>query len=482
MPWQVPAPEPALHASEPLQDHSPTTPWLFSHASLPLQEFAATVGIRSSWALPILHTDDTVLGVLALYYREPREPGDFDWSVLNSCIKLIRLALASDRRAFELAASQARLRVGAEAAGVGTFEADLVTGNDRWSPRMRQILGVDDQSPATFDAFVERIHPDDRDRFLARFPQDPQCRVDGPWREEIRINRANDGVMRYIATHGTVLPDQYGNPRHAVGTIYDITNRREHEQELETARADAEAANRAKSRFLASMSHELRTPLNAIIGFSDMIRSRVFGPLTPLRYAHYVEDIHRSGTHLLNLINDVLDMAKIEAQKFELHSTKFPLSRLAESALLLVRPQALAKDLTLECDVPDENLLLEADERGMRQVLVNLLSNAVKFTDGGGTVRLFAEPQATGGLAIGVEDTGAGMDANGIVTALEPFGQVQNHSATENAGTGLGLPLAKALIECHGASFHIESELGVGTRIWAEFGPEAVERVKRLAS
>jgi PAS domain S-box-containing protein len=446
-----------------------------------LQDFADACGIRSSWALPIVHTDDTVLGVLTLYYREPREPVDWDWSALNSCIKLIRLALATERRAYELAASDARWHTGAEAAGIGTFDVDFVTDTDIWSQQMRHIIGVTDDVPARFEAFVDMIHPDDRAMFRDKFPEDRHPTRPGSWREEIRIRRAKDGQMRIVVITGTIIPDADGRLRHMVGTISDITDLRLHEEKLEAARADAETANRAKSRFLASMSHELRTPLNAIIGFSDLIRSSVFGPISPARYAAYIEDIHHSGTHLLSLINDVLDMAKIEAQKFELHRSPFPLYRLADSALLLVRPQALIKDLTLECDVPDEGLMLDADERAMRQVLANLLSNAVKFTDNGGTVRLFAEQFDDGSLALGVEDNGTGMDAAGVATALEPFGQIHHDVTAERTGTGLGLPLAKALIERHDAAFHIESEPGTGTRIWAVFPPEAVSMTVRKA-
>lgn len=446
-----------------------------------LQDFADAAGVRSSWALPILHTDGTVLGVLTLYYREPREPGDWDWSALHSCIKLIRLALASDRRAYELATSEARARIATEVAGVGTFDVDITNGVDTWSPRMRAILGVPGDIPNSLETFASLIPAEDRAAFLAKFPGGPRLQRKSPWREVLRICRADNGEERIVTITGTIIADADGNPHHLVGTIFDITERRLHEEELERARADAENANRAKSRFLASMSHELRTPLNAIIGFSDMIRTGIFGPLMPTRYASYIEDIHTSGTHLLSLINDVLDMAKIEAQKFELRLSKFPLHRLADSALLLVRPQALAKDLMLECDIPDESLILDADERAMRQVLVNWLSNAVKFTPSGGTVRLFAEPMDNGGIAIGVEDTGAGMDAEGITTALEPFGQVQNEGDAERTGTGLGLPLAKKLIECHGAAFRIESELGIGTRIWAEFEPGALTRAIRKA-
>lgn len=446
-----------------------------------IQDFAAACGIRASWALPILHDDGTVLGVLSLYYREPHEPEDWDWSALNSSIKLVRLALTAHRREQQLTASEARWRIGAESLGLGTFDINLETGVDRWSPAMRHILGIAEDAPSSFAAFLDQVHPDDRAKFFARLPQAPLPLDAGRWREELRIRRADTGEERIIVSKGCMIFGNDGMPLHAVGTLYDVTEHRRHERELETARAEAEAANRAKSKFLASMSHELRTPLNAIIGFSDLILSHVFGSVTPTRYEDYIGDIHKSGTHLLSLINDVLDMAKIEAQKFELVRAPVSLEHLTDGALMLVRPQARAKGLDLVLDL-DAGMTLNADERALRQVLVNLLSNAVKFTNGGGTVRLFAKRRADGGLNLGVEDTGAGMDADGITTALEPFGQIHMDVTVERTGTGLGLPLAKAMVESHGAHFHIESTLGIGTKIWGEFPAGDVEPSTRLAS
>ena len=445
-----------------------------------LRDFATACSLRASWALPILHNDGTVLGVLSLYYREVRVPEDWDWSVLGSCIKLIRLALAAARREHELQASEERWRIGAETLGLGTFDIDFETGLDTWSPAMRQLLGVSDSEPACFGTLLARVNPDDRDHFLSRLSETPLSSSSGGWHEEVHIRRADTGEDRVLETKGCIIPSRDGKPRHAVGTLYDVTEQRRHEEELENARLEAEAANRAKSKFLASMSHELRTPLNAIIGFSDMMRSRVFGPMTPVRYEGYIDDIYKSGTHLLSLINDVLDMAKIEAQKFELTRTQVPLQRLADSAIVLVRPQAQAKNLRLELDIA-AGVVLSADERALRQVLVNLLSNAVKFTGPGGTVRLFGAIIDGGGLALGVEDSGAGMSPQGLAIALEPFGQVQMDVTADRSGTGLGLPLAKAMIESHGATFRIESTLGVGTRVWGEFQARDVSSAIRQA-
>lgn len=431
------------------------------------REFTLSFGLRACWSQPILQDDGTVLGTIALYYREPRGPTEHDFGLLAPCAKLIRLALAFDRKEHLLLTSEARWRSGVELLGLGAFDLNLATGEDKWSSAMRRILGVPKDAPSTFETFLERVHPDDRAGVRARFP-DPHTPRSGTWREEIRILRGDTGEERNLISQGCVIPAREGSAAHSVGIITDVTEQRRHENELRQEKIQAEAANRAKSQFLASMSHELRTPLNAIIGFSDLIRAGVYGQIMPERYAGYIDDIFKSGTHLLSLINDVLDMAKIEAQKFELHRTWVPLAGLAESALVMVRLQAQVKGIMLKAEI-DGDLSIHADERAMRQVLVNLLSNAVKFTGVTGVVRLFATPLADGSLSLGVDDTGSGMDENGIAAALEPFGQVAMDVTAERTGTGLGLPIAKALMEYHGATFGITSALGVGTRVWADF-------------
>ncbi len=239
------------------------------------------------------------------------------------------------------------------------------------------------------------------------------------------------------------------------------------ESQLKSALYQAQQANSAKSNFLASMSHELRTPLNAIIGFSDMIRSHMLGPVSPSRYGEYVEDIHNSGKHLLGLINNVLDLAKIESGKRNFTDTELSISALAREACVFVDVQARKKAITVDLTV-DERIHLIADERSIVQILTNLLSNAVKFTKPGGHVTVFANSVA-GGFALGVEDNGIGMTADELKKALEPYGQVNNAMTVEGGGTGLGLPIVKALLEAQGASLHVVTEPGKGTRIWGEF-------------
>lgn len=237
--------------------------------------------------------------------------------------------------------------------------------------------------------------------------------------------------------------------------------------QISRTRDAAEEANRAKSAFLAGMSHELRTPLNAIIGFSDLIRQGVFGPVQPEKYRSYAEDIYNSGQHLLNLINDVLDLSKVEAGKRELTDSDIGIAALAQDAALFVRLQADDAGVTISFDV-DPTLVLRADERAIRQILINFLSNAIKYSPEGETITVFAHRDKDG-VNLGVGDHGMGMDEDGIQKALQPYGQADPNAPAAAHGTGLGLPIAKALIEAHNAQFHIRSAAGTGTTVWGSF-------------
>ena len=255
----------------------------------------------------------------------------------------------------------------------------------------------------------------------------------------------------------------------------EITEQKARERELDdarrqaiTARREAENSSRAKSRFLAHMSHELRTPLNAVLGFSDMMRNEVLGPLGRPTYRQYASDIHQAGVHLLELINDILDLSKIEAGKHDLSIEQVDMRRLIDASLPLVAGLAHQRGVKIETSLPEPCPALQADARATKQMLVNLLSNAVKFTPRGGAVRLGAWLE-NGVWRISISDNGVGMSARDIEIALEPFGQVDADTRTEIKGTGLGLPLTKALIELHGGSLALESTRGGGTTVTLRF-------------
>ncbi len=236
-------------------------------------------------------------------------------------------------------------------------------------------------------------------------------------------------------------------------------------EDLCRALKQAEAANRAKSEFLANMSHELRTPLNAIMGFSEIIKSESFGPVGGTHYRGYAEDIHASGQHLLALINDILDLSRVESGIEELHEEIVEVPMVIRSVLKLANPCAVNGGVELGLDILDDLPLLRADERKLRQILVNLLANAIKFTEPGGQITFRAWCRADSGFVFQVVDTGIGIAPNDIPRALARFGQIDGALNRKYDGTGLGLPLSKSLVELHGGSLDVQSQVGAGTTV-----------------
>ena len=226
---------------------------------------------------------------------------------------------------------------------------------------------------------------------------------------------------------------------------------------------NAERANEAKSHFLANMSHELRTPLNAIIGFSEIMGSGLFGELGSPKYKEYATDIHASGTHLLELINDILDMSKIEAGRMTLEAQPLDVAEVTEESLRLVSGRADVAKVTIENELPHLPAV-NADKRAVKQVLLNLLSNAVKFTPAGGTIHLKGQAGSRF-VTISVEDTGIGIPASAMPNIGRPFEQVESQHSKKHKGTGLGLALSRSLVELHGGTLTIESTEGVGTTV-----------------
>jgi two-component system cell cycle sensor histidine kinase PleC len=246
--------------------------------------------------------------------------------------------------------------------------------------------------------------------------------------------------------------------------------RRQLAAEIELRRR-AEAASSAKSDFLARMSHDLRTPLHGIIGFAEIIRDQMMGPLENAKYLEYAGDIHRSGTHLLRLINDVLDLAKIEAGRFELAEDCFSPAAVILESVQSVRPLAEQGEIRLEIESETALPGLRADERTVRQMVLNLLSNAIKFTPAGGRVTIGARRGETG-LALTVGDTGTGIDPKDLDAVLTEFGQAGGPRSHPAEGTGLGLAIVKSLIELHGGSLDLRSAPGIGTAVTLIFPPE----------
>ena len=291
------------------------------------------------------------------------------------------------------------------------------------------------------------------------------------WIGEIR-NQRKTGEVYWCRESISPLRDGRGVITHYVAVEQDISAERQAEAELRAAKEQAELANRAKSEFLANMSHELRTPLNAIIGFSEVIRNELFGALGNERYRGYIDNILESGNHLLSVINDILDIAKIEAGKLVLTDEELNLGAMAESAVRLVFERARQGGLELVVDIPDGLPALRADARSLKQILLNLLSNAVKFTGRGGRITLQGGVGTDGGLWLSVTDTGIGIAPADVERVFEPFYQAEAGNDRRYQGTGLGLPLCKRLAEAHGGRLELNSRLGAGTTVTVSFPPD----------
>ena len=242
------------------------------------------------------------------------------------------------------------------------------------------------------------------------------------------------------------------------------------ERSLSVARQQAELANRAKTSFLANMSHELRTPLNAIIGFSEMMARQLFGPLPNRQYQEYAQDIHDSGTHLLDIINTILDLSKVEAGAVKLNEVEISILELIQRLERLFRERATNAGVSLSHTLAEgAPQRLKADDRLLRQCLSNLLSNALKFTPSGGSVTVLVDRASDGGLSIAVRDTGIGIAPQDVATALEPFGQIDSSLSRKYQGTGLGLPIVKSYVELHGGTLGITSRPSEGTTVTLQF-------------
>lgn len=385
--------------------------------------------------------------------------------------------------------SEARFRQYAEVSSDWFWEMDSALRFTYFSPRNKEITGFDPNlyiGKTREEISYGKNLNEDWQKHLTDLAEHKKIRN---FEYELKIA---SGRILTISISGNPVFDEQGEFQGYIGTGMDITERKQAEAELAThrdnlqemvdgrtrellvAKEAAEKASRAKSEFLSSMSHELRTPLNAIIGFSDTIKEEVFGPIGVERYADYVHDIQNSGRHLLDLINDVLDVSAIEAGMLDLHEETCSLTSIAKDALSLIQPVAEKNGVHLhssfDADVPSLNV----DVRRIKQVMLNLLSNSVKFTEEGGDVHILTALNDQKYPTLIVSDTGVGMTEEEIVMAMSQFGQVDTGVGRKHEGTGLGLPLAKELTELHDGEFLVESEKGKGTTIRIIFPKERI--------
>jgi PAS domain S-box-containing protein len=366
----------------------------------------------------------------------------------------------------ELAESEAKFRRLVEGANDLIWSQDQTGRFTYLSPQFQTLFGWE-PSEWIGRSFIELVHPDDRSWVIPDYQRDVHLKQKSHSPEFRHCCR--DGRYIWVRASSTPILNSEGVSIGRQGILTDISDRKQAEAMMERQLAAIEAANaelaratRLKDEFLANMSHELRTPLNAILGMAEGLQETVFGAISD-RQRRALQTIERSGSHLLELINDILDVAKIEAGQIELECSAVSVTHLCQASLAFVKQQIFQKQIRLETKLPAQLPTLLVDERRIRQVLINLLNNAVKFTPEGGQIFLEVSQLASDRLRIAVRDTGIGIAPENIGKLFQPFVQIDSALNRQYQGTGLGLALVKRLVELHGGSVELTSELGVGS-------------------
>jgi PAS domain S-box-containing protein len=415
------------------------------------------LGVRAVWAEPVLGLEGDTIGLLAMFFDRPCAPSDKEITLIDALTPVARLAIEHERRGISLQKADEQLESLA-ASLPGVIYQRVVTRQGEIyytyiSEGAREIFGV---SPAEILSNPQALF----DRLGAEYMRDFRARITNAskelrlWDVEAPVV-SRDGTRRWTHARARPHPQADGSVVWN-GIILDATR-------LKETNIALEAANRAKSEFLANMSHELRTPLNAIIGFSEMMHDERFGPLGDDRYRTYAADIRRSGRHLLDIINDVLDLASIEAGKLRLNEELLDLRQIIEAAARMIRTRAVERGITLSSRCTADRTHMRGDPRKLKQVLINLLSNAVKFSPDHGRVAITLTSAANCDLILSVADTGIGIAKERLPTIFEPFQLSDTAFSRKYGGTGLGLPLSKAMVELHRGELSIESKAGAGT-------------------
>ena len=445
-----------------IEDSTVDPRWADARAAMRQSGFCACL------AQPILDAGGAAVGAVTLFFRDPQTLDTMDSGTIDTLVPAARIAIERERRAQDLATADERLLSLAEnIPGVVYQRVVAPDGDIRYtyiSEGAYELFGVPAEEiiadpRALFDCHGPEYSHDFRKRLLQASREMAQ------WDVEASII-TRQGEQKW--THAIARPRRKADGTIVWnGIILDATR-------IKMANMELAAASRAKSEFLANMSHELRTPLNAIIGFSEMMLG-VGSDIDAEKYCDYLHAIHSSGKHLLEIINDVLDLAKVEAGKMILSEELCDLRQVVSSCTRLVVANAEENRIALEIDLPAGLPPLRADVRKLKQILINLLSNALKFTAPGGTIRISAGVESDGQLALSIADNGEGIPAESLLDVLSPFKQADGGLDRRFDGIGLGLPLSKAMAELHDGTLDIESKLGVGTTVTVHLPAERLQ-------
>jgi signal transduction histidine kinase len=473
-------------------------------------DIATTHGIHACWAYPIRRTSGRVSGTISIYLDAPCAPDEAEQAILHEYADLASVAMElylaqaerheSAERMLSLTANLPGMLFQWQADEAGQFTFSFV------SEGAARLLGLPaDALAATPALFLDRLDPDQRTALHDMFARSMET-LD-PVEGDIRYPHPQDGDKWLLVrsrprrlADGGIISDALAldisehkeaelslekSQRDMNAHLIELERARTRQEaqsdvlmetarELTAARDEAEAASEAKSQFLSNMSHELRTPLNAIIGFSEMIKEQTFGPIGSPKYRDYAPEIYESGRHLLELINEILDLAKAESGRDTLKEEVFGIDELVDSTIHIARSRAEREGVTLTADLPNDMPRIRADQRKMRQVLLNLVTNAIKFTGEGGEVTITCWARPASGIVIQVIDNGIGIAMEDIPKALGLFGQIDNAFSRKHEGTGLGLPLSKSLVEQHSGSLDLQSKPGLGTTVTVRLPPNRI--------
>ncbi|MGZ5935781.1 MAG: PAS domain-containing sensor histidine kinase [Rhizomicrobium sp.] len=399
--------------------------------------------------------------------------------LVAAAIAIFALNRVADRSSDRLLAAEATYRAFFEHAIEGVFRTSPDGRYLDANPALAKIYGY--ASPAALITgltdIADQLYVEPRRRAEFQTLMQANDRVTA-FESEIR---RRDGRTIWISENARAVRDWAGQIVCYEGTVEDVTERHVSQLKLRAALAEAEEASRAKSAFLAAMSHELKTPLNAVLGFSEIIKDEMLGPITPNRYRNYAEDIHAGGTRLLTIVSDVLDVARLSGGAVALDTRPYSPNSLVEEAIAAAR--VATKDGRDICvDVPDTIPPVDVDPQRLRQAIANLVGNALKFTPQGGEVMVVVRLERSGGISFAIQDTGIGMAPETVAAALEPFRQLDRSLARRFEGAGLGLSITKSLVELHGGVLLIESAVGSGTTVTIVLPAARTKSLTALAS